>query len=330
MAGVQYDLPMMSRPPTAFRSTLLLGFAAAVFLPSQEGQALIFIASGDSAFNTTPPVGPLAGSGWDYQGVWQGLLGTAVSPNFFLTAKHVGGGVGGTFSYQGSSYTTVARVDHPTADLTLWQVSGTLPSYAPLYTAANEVGQDFVLFGRSAVRGAEVTVPGASPEPLRGWLWGSTGGGVTRWGENTVDDTLVLDGADYLLAGFSFDGGANEAMLGSGDSGGGVFILDGGIWKLAGINSKVQSTFSYTAVGPTFNAAIFDGGGLYTATSGGLLLLPDGSVDFEAIFLSTRVSTYSDWIVEKTSAVPEPEFYAAMAGLGLAGFGVWHRRRGRA
>jgi len=290
---------------------------------TQSACALIFINSGDVGFNTTAPTGPLEGSGWQYQGSWQGLLGTAIAPNQFITAKHIGGGVGSTFNYQGSSYTTSARFDHPTADLTVWQVSGTFPSYAPLYTGAAEVGQDVVLFGRSAVRGAEVNVPGASPTALRGWQWGSVGGGITRWGENQVDDVLALGGAEYLVAGFSLNGGPNEAMLASGDSGGGLFILDGGVWKLAGINSKVQSTFSMSAAGPTFQAAIFDGGGLFTSTTGGLLLLPDGPQDWEATFLSTRISTYSEWI----TAVPEPEAVAVWAGVALTAFAGWRRWR---
>jgi hypothetical protein len=295
---------------------------------TQSANALIFIASGDIGFNSTAPTGPLEGSGWQYQGSWQGLLATAVSPNFFLTAKHIGGGVGGTFTYHGNSYTTSARIDHPTADLTLWQVSGTLPSYAPIYTGNSEIGQDVVLFGRSPVRGAEVNVSGASPTPLRGWLWGSAGGGITRWGENQVDGIEVLSGAQYLVAGFSFNGGPNEAMLASGDSGGGLFIQDGGIWKLAGINSKVQATFAASAAGPTFEAAIFDAGGLFTSTTGGLLQLPDTAEDWEALFLSTRISAYSGW-VQKWTAVPEPATVAAWAGAGLIAFaGVRRWRRG--
>ena len=313
----------LKSPSIALRRIAWLPLVVGVSV-TQPALALIFVSSGDVGFNTTPPTGPLEGSGWQYQGGWQGLLGTAIAPNHFITAKHIGGGVGGTFSYQGSSYTTTVRFDHPTADLTVWQVSGTFPSYAPLYTGTSEIGQDFVLFGRSAVRGAEVNVPGASPTPLRGWQWGSLGGGMTRWGENRVDDVVLLGGAQYLAAGFSFNGGPNEAMLAAGDSGGGLFILDGGVWKLAGINSKVQSTYSMSAAGPTFQAAIFDGGGLFAGTTTGLLPLPDGAQDWEATFLSTRVSAYDDWI----TGVPEPEVVAVWAGVALTAFaGVRRWRR---
>lgn len=312
----------LKSPSSALRRIAWLPMVLGVSM-TQPALALIFISSGDVGFNTMPPTGPLEGSGWQYQGSWQGLLGTAIAPNQFITAKHIGGGVGGTFNYQGSSYTTTVRFDHPTADLTVWQVSGTFPSYAPLYTGTSEIGQDVVLFGRSAVRGAEVNVPGASPTPLRGWQWGSAGGGMTRWGENRVDDVVLLGGAQYLAAGFSLNGGPNEAMLAAGDSGGGLFILDGGVWKLAGINSKVQSTYSMSAAGPTFQAAIFDGGGLFAGTTSGLLELPDGVPDWEASFLSTRVSAYQDWI----TSVPEPEAVAAWAGVALTAFAGWRRWR---
>ena len=155
--------------------TLALGLALTVGGPAQ---ALVFITSGDPTFNTTAPGGALTDSGWQFQGQWSGLLGTPVAPNFFLAAKHGGGTVGGAFSYQGSGYLTTAKFDHPTADLTLWQVASAFPTYAPLYTGTDEAGKNLVVFGRSATRGEEVTVSGASPTSLRGWLWNGPGGGT--------------------------------------------------------------------------------------------------------------------------------------------------------
>lgn len=316
-------------PRFRFRRALALSAALATLAAGPAAHALIFLSSGDTAFNTTAPGGVLADSGWQYQGDWGGLLGTPVAPNFFLTAKHGGGAVGNSFSYQGTSFVATAQFNHPTADLTLWQVGGTFPGYAPLYTGNDEVGKGLVVFGRSAVRGAEVNVAGASPTDLRGWQWGSTGGGTRRWGENGVDAVATVSGADYLVAGFSADGGANEATLAGGDSGGGVFIQDAGIWKLAGINYAVEAEFRTTADGATFLGAIFDAGGLYGNTGGGFTLLNDGPGNLEASFYSTRVSSYADWIQEVT-AVPEPGGSATFAATALVGgAAAWHTRRVR-
>jgi len=287
-------------------------------------RALVFIQSGDPSFNATAPTGDLAGSGWQYQGNWGGLLGTPVAPGFFLTAKHGGGAVGNSFTFQGTPYVTTAKFDHPSADLTLWRVAGTFPEYALLYTGTDEVGKELVVFGRSAVRGAEVTVMGASPADLRGWEWGNTGGGTLRWGANQVDATPTVSGAQYLRATFSFSGGPNEATLATGDSGGGVFLRDGGIWKLAGINYAVEAEFRTAADGTTFRAAIFDAGGLYHNTGSGFALLTDMSGDIQASFYSTRVSSYAGWI-QGFTAVPEPAGSAWMVAAGLTGFGAWRR-----
>ena len=312
----------MTTPP---RLGLLLSFALATLAPAR---ALVFIQSGDPAFNATAPTGDLAGSGWQYQGNWGGLLGTPVAPSYFLTAKHGGGTVGNNFTFQGAAYATTAKFDHPTADLTLWQVAGTFPDYAPLYTGTDEMGKGLVVFGRSAVRGAEVTVPGASPTDLRGWQWGSTGGGTLRWGENQVAATPAVSGAEYLRASFSFSGGPNEATLATGDSGGGVFIQDGGIWKLAGINYAVEAEFRTAADGTTFRAAIFDAGGLYYNNGSGFALLTDLPGDIQASFYSTRVSSYAGWI-QGITAVPEPAESVGLVAAGLAGFGAWRRWRHR-
>lgn len=271
------------------------------FAPRLE--ALIFYSSGSSTFNTSAPTGALSGSGWQFQGRWGGFLGTPVGPSHFLTAKHVGGTVGGLFSWNGTNYTTVGKVDHPTADLTLWRVSGRFPRYAPLYTASSETGRSIVVFGRGLIRGSEVRVANASPLPLRGWQWGS-GSGVMRWGENRVDGVVVIQGAAYLAAGFDRTGGVNEATLASGDSGGAVFIWDGGTWKLAGINYGVESDFATSASQASFRAAIFDAGGLfYGASIRQRFFIPDQPADIRAAWVATRVSAYSAWI-RSTAGLP--------------------------
>ena len=170
------DLPL-SRSKYAILKTLLLALIA--FLPGSK--AVIFYSTGDPDFNTTPPGGELGSNAWDLQGYWGLFLGTPVSSNYFITAKHVGGATNWTFLVQKNSFTTLAKFDHPIADLTLWRVSGVFPNFAPLYTNSNEVGHPFIVFGRGRQRGSEINLN----VQLKGWEWGNPDFRL-RWGENRV------------------------------------------------------------------------------------------------------------------------------------------------
>jgi hypothetical protein len=92
---------------------------------------------------------------------------------------------------------------------------------------------------------------------------------VQRWGTNTVTaivngDTIFPSGGigggtigDLLKCAFDASAGADEAHLSAGDSGGGVFVKQGPVWKLAGINYAVDGPYNTSASGPGFMAAIF-------------------------------------------------------------------------
>ena len=108
---------------------------------------------------TAAPTGDLADAGWQYEGQYAGFLGTAVGPHHFLTAQHIGGGVGQAFTYGGQNYATTAFTNVPGTDLRLWTVGGTLPSFAPLYDAAvdgSEIGRRMFVVGRGTQRGAPI------------------------------------------------------------------------------------------------------------------------------------------------------------------------------
>ncbi len=309
----------------------LLAGAALIVVTTTPAHAIILLSTGDITANTTAPGGLLAGSGWQYEGTWGGVLGTAIAPNYFVTATHVGGSVGGTFNYNGNNYTTTAKFSSPSSDLTIWQVSGTFTSYAPLYTGTDEVGHDLVDIGRGTRRGADVTIASGPDAGLKGWQWG-TADGVQRWGQNTVSGIANGGGSlgQLLVADFNSlaSGGLTyEATLSSGDSGGGLFIQSGGVWKLAGINYAVDNPFRTSAGGTDFNAAIFDARGLYFNSGSGFQQVghpvPDGEVS--ASFYATRISSNLGWI-ESVTAVPEPQMCATGAGLALLAFAVARRR----
>ncbi len=264
------------------------------WLLASSARAVIFYATSDLSYNTTAPTGGLAGSGWQWVGLWVGFQGVPIGPQHFLAARHIGGSVGDIFSFNGTDYTTVAFQDDTLSDLRIWQVSGTFPSWAPLYRASDEVGRSFVVMGRGLTRGGEVKVKNV----LKGWYWGA-GDQVLRWGENTV--SALTNGGSYwgtlLHATFDQAGGANEAALATGDSSGPAFINDGSGWKLAGLGAAVDGPLNTTTSGDGFYGAIFDARGLYyTSTPPTNWSLIAGSSAVPLGFYLTRVSARAAWI----------------------------------
>src|SRR2546423_8346892 len=97
---------------------LLLVFVVLSFLCiPQTASAIILFSTGDPNANTTSPTGDLANSGWQYQGTWGSFLGTPIASNYFIAAKHVGNAGGGSFIYNGQTYTVIQEFDHPDSDV---------------------------------------------------------------------------------------------------------------------------------------------------------------------------------------------------------------------
>lgn len=278
-----------------------------LFLAAPAAQGVILYWSADrAAFE--PHSCTYANSGWQYEGQWSYYLGTPIAPNYFITAKHVGGSVGNTFTYNGQVYTTTANYASPTSDLQIWKVSGLFGSYAPLYGLSNETGRTMTIFGRGTQRGSAVTVGGVT----KGWTWG-LGDHVQSWGSNQVGGVVSGGTGIGQLLSFGFDatGDYYEGSLSAGDSGGGVFIKDGSTWKLAGINYGTDGYYSYTgATGTGFSASIFDQGGLYVGSDqGGWNLITNKPADLPGSSYATRISANLTWInsIIGTAAVPVPE-----------------------
>jgi hypothetical protein len=291
---------------------------------------VIFYSTADQTFNTSAPTGSLAGSGSQWVGSWDGFQAAPIAPNYFLAAHHIGGSVGDTFTLNGVNYTTTAYFDDSVSDLRIWQVSGTFPSWAPIYRGSSEVGQSLIVFGRGLSRGSAVTVDGV----LKGWQWGS-GGGTLRWGQNSVYS--VVDGGSYwgslLYALFQaqdpITGNPNEAHLAVGDSSGPVFINDGSGWKLAGVAAAVDGPFNTTNSGSGFDAALFDASGLYFDDDGTWVLVP-GPGPVPSGFYATRVSVRASWIDSIAPQPPTDTDTPVLSGpqtmalaLGLLGIGAY-------
>ncbi len=288
---------------------LLRVAATLLFLCSlAAGRAVIFFSTADPDHNTLPPTGDLAQSGWALEGLWGGFLGTPIAPSFFITAAHVGGTIGNPFVFDGQTFTTTAFFDDPNSDLRIWQVNGTFPRYAALYAGSDEVGKELVVIGRGTQRGEPIVTSGVLGGELKGWRWGAPDG-RERWGRNQVSSIATSDGVQSLLgstgkpsaqllrAAFDRVGLPDEAHLSAGDSGGAVFMMEAGTWKLAGINFAVDGPYNDSTSGPGFNAVLVDEGGLYKQNATGVwVLTPDLPGDTPNAFYATRISSRQAWV----------------------------------
>lgn len=286
-------LPSVSSRARILHASVRLICGFALLLTTFPAKAVLFYFTGDTNYNTTAPATrSLTNSGWQYQGAWVGFSGTVISSNCFITARHIGGSVGESFTFQGADYITTAAYEDAESDLRILRVAGQFPTNAPLYTRRNEKGKSLVVIGRGTERGAEVRVKNR----LKGWQWG-TWDHIQRWGQNKVS-SLVDGGAgigELLSASFNWGAGRNEAHLSAGDSGGAVFIKDGKVFKLAGINYSVDGPYNTTNSGPGFEAAIFNQHGLYRQASDGTWFLPIRT-PVAGSFYATRISSHTNWI----------------------------------
>lgn len=288
--------------PVVFCLSLALGWAGCA-------DAVIFRETGDPASHTSTPGD---NSGWQYEGKFMTFLGVPIAPHFFITAKHFGGSVGTVFDFHGDSYTTIAYHDSPSTDLRIWEVnhSKPFPTYAPLSSGSADVGATAVVHGRGTQRGVEVIVSSES----KGWQWGP-GDDVERWGSNVIEGT-VNAGPSYgelIYCNFDNPGVPGECHLSVGDSGGGVFVLENGLWRLAGINLSVDGPFRVNSSGPSFYGALTDVGGLEYNDGASWVPVPEAAADVPSSFYSSRVSASTAWItgIAPDAASLSNENYAA-------------------
>ena len=286
-------------PSVPVRTCVLLAVGISSFLFTPRTDAVVLYATGSPSANITEPTGPLADSGWQYEGTFGSVLGTPIAPQYFLSAKHVGM-AGSVIVFRGQSYTVANGFGEPTGDLQMWRITGTFPDFAPLYAKKDEVGKPLVVIGRGTQRGGEVSLSSV----LKGWAPGA-GDAVQRWGQNTA--ALVFEYGpdnDLIVSDFDQDGGPNEAHLTSGDSGGAIFMQDGATWKLAGINFAVDTVLRYDGPGlyTTIQAPLFDCRGFFYISSQNPTVYTEiaGAAPVPTSFYASRISKKLPWIYSIT------------------------------
>lgn len=241
---------------------------------------------------------------------------------------------GVSFSVDLSSITFLRNADNSLSDLKLMRLSGDpgLPPITPALISSSTPSGRQIMIGNGFERGAETywhadksqtpwvwteqsppVVPG--PDDYAGYK--TIGNNDTRWGEDNVQQTGLFmltyfdnqnqphfvhgyrtqfDDADYTgVAALT-----HEAQVTVGDSGGGVFTLDNGEWKLGGIIVARLNSFS---------------GQPASAVYGNQTLIAD-------------LSYYRDEIL--SIIVPEPSSLALAGGGMLALVAALSRRRKRA
>lgn len=268
---------------------------------------MIFRDGASPAANTeTAPTGPFANSGWQYQVNYVGFHGTMISPKHFVTANHVGasGTVASQPLYFNGVENRVFNVKGPsvriaTTDLRIFEIWETFEDYAPLYTSTNETGKDVVVSGRGVGRGDELVG--------KGWKWGLNSTRRSRWGRNEVQGVANSGSYDFLFMGFDNILGQDEVMLTNGDSGGGWFIKEGGIWKLAAVTFSVDAFYSDTVIpadANRFGGAFYDAGGLYFGSDaqGWNLIQPPSTPLFDSEFY-LQTHAYASRISSHVTAI---------------------------
>ena len=215
---------------------------------------------GDGSGNTTAPAGD---QGWSNVGqvVNDGCI--YLGSGWVITAHHVVVTENVSSStpvvLNGNNYYPVAGSFHqlttdvngsPTgADLEMFQLQTTPPDLSGLSIAGGtyDTSMAFTAIGYGWGRAADITYWDAawnettsSLAVYEGYKWGPNFG-TKRWGTNTLTTTTIdVEPDDYgttqfLTTTFDQNNNPNEMQAAQFDSGGGVFVQQDGVWKLAGI-----------------------------------------------------------------------------------------------
>lgn len=282
--------------------------------------------SGDPEANTSSPPAPYENAGWQLQGRFGAFSGTPIAKNLFITARHIGGGIGDRFILDGVPYRTIAYYPDPESDLILWKVEGEFPFYAKRASQSPTIREDLVIFGRGTTRGAEIRVPEPDGQ-LRGWKWGPADGRL-RWGTNRIASYLNAAGkaiprldpdVHWILCYFNQGETTHECHLSRGDSGGGIFAEERDGWKLFAINYAVSGPYRHAVDSAGFEGSLMDTAGLFIFQDNSWTQIPRSDLSQPGFFLATAISSRNSWIEsirQPLESGKEPIFISSAQSIG--------------
>ena len=241
--------------------------AAVILLFMLAAGSASAIVVADYSVATNPPTG-IWNVNWGYVYNYKNSSAVAVGSHWLLTAAHVADdGGAGTILVDGTNYYQQEIVFHlpsddpqhtSRADLALVRFDKEFPGYYPLYTGTfpqktrrSDPRLNAVMIGYGVTGTVYSTYYAA-----RAWNDSPNGSEIKRWGSQKIDGpanwsynlpgtTVATVNAGMQIM-FVLNDTPYEAGAGVYDSGGGTFVNDGGIWKLAGINTILYGGPDYT------------------------------------------------------------------------------------
>lgn len=291
-----------------FQRLLVLGVSACALCLTTSVHAIVLFPNAPAV--TDKPHDDVVGR---YRG---NASAVAVAPNYVITTRHQLGDLGSNVYLGGVQYEAAEIFTYGNADIRLVRLEtvggddANLTHYVPMYTGITEVTSEGVLGGFGKGRGGVLSNGDVGDY---GYGWSGVNNQTQRWGTNIIEGVTVVNADNvYLSQTITFDFSeapdittASEAAAAEWDSGGGFFIKDGGVWKVAGLLAYVEHGAERQS--------------WYRGDTIGDLV---GDTNY-----AIRVSSYAAQIQADIIPIPEPASLLTLAGLGSVLVMRRHRKR---